>query len=233
MAQREPDAWNEIVRTAAAVRAEPASAGNSVHATLRRPRFSRVVVGSSFIGAVLAVCAFSLLESATPVVADYGADATLFSLTNQDRASNGVRSLSFSGTLQNIGEGAPYGCGGMTVDGRSVDMIRRGYFSHVIEGCGVYVFSMMQAYGVRYLSAGENIGWVDNETSGGSAASYINGQFMNSPEHRDNILNGNYTAMGAGSAYASSWTCGSCGGTFRPTRGTSDRSRVSCAWWRR
>ena len=70
----------------------------------------------------------------------------------------------------------------------------------------------MQAHGVRYQSAGENIGWVDNEPDGGSAASYINGQFMNSPDHRANILNGNYNTMGAGSAFSSSWACGGCGG---------------------
>src|SRR5205807_7985774 len=150
---------------------------------------------------------------AAPIASNSRHDSTLFSLTNQDHSSNGVRSMSYNGTLANIGEGATYRCSGITVNGRSVDMIQRNYFSHVIAGCGQYVFSMMQAYGVRYRSAGENIGWVDNETNGGSAASYINGQFMNSPDHRSNILNGNYTSMGPGSAFSSNWSC-SCGGPY-------------------
>jgi uncharacterized protein YkwD len=128
--------------------------------------------------------------------ANGGYDSQLFSLTNQDRTSNGVHSLAFSGTLQNIGEGAPYNCRGIRVSGRSVDMIRRNYFAHPILGCGQLVFSMMQAYGVRYRSAGENIGW---EAGASSPASYINSAFMNSSDHRSNILNSSYTEMGVGS----------------------------------
>ena len=48
--------------------------------------------------------------------------------------------------------------------------------------------------------------WISN---GGQAASYINGQFMNSPDHRSNILNGNYTDLGVGSAVSApgvNWT---------------------------
>src|SRR5438105_2080579 len=213
MSERErTDAWAEIVRTAGAVRVAAVTEMESPG----EPRWRvwlRPLVLSAVAAAAGAICFTSLVRSAAPVAADGGADSTLFSLTNQDRSSNGVHSLSFNGTLQNIGEGASYHCGGITVSGRSVDMIQRHYFSHVIAGCGQSVFSMMQAYGVHYRSAGENIGWVDNETNGGSAASYINGQFMNSPDHRSNILNGNYTSMGAGSAFSSNWSC-SCGGPY-------------------
>jgi hypothetical protein len=78
-------------------------------------------------------------------------------------------------------------------------MIQRNYFAHPILGCGQLVFSMMQAFGVHYRSAGENIGWVSGGLSPSGAASYINGAFMNSSEHRANILDRNYTEMGAGS----------------------------------
>jgi hypothetical protein len=107
-----------------------------------------------------------------------------------------VHSLVFSGTLENIGEGASYDCRGVEVHGRSDDMIQRNYFAHPILGCGEYVFSMMQAYGVHYSSAGENIGW---EAGSGSPASYINSAFMASPDHRANILDSHYTEMGVGS----------------------------------
>ena len=213
MSDREhTDAWAALVRTAGAVRVASVTEVETGDEPRWRLWFRPLVV-SAIAAAAVAICFTALVRSAAPVAADGGADSTLFSLTNQDRSSNGVRSLSFNGTLQSIGEGASYRCGGITVYGRSVDMIQRHYFSHVIAGCGQYVFSMMQAYGVHYRSAGENIGWVDNETNGGSAASYINGQFMNSPDHRSNILNGNYTSMGAGSAFSSNWSC-SCGGPY-------------------
>ena len=57
---------------------------------------------------------------------------------------------------------------------------------------------MMQAFGIRYQSAGENIGW-NTYGDAGTAASQINSAFMNSPDHRSNILNGNFTALGIGS----------------------------------
>ena len=151
---------------------------------------------------VLAACALAALHLAgtTHVVdANGSANSTLFSLTNSDRTSNGVHAVTFSGTLEAIGENARYNCDGITVDGRSYDMIHRNYFAHPILGCGQYVFSMMQAFGIHYKSAGENIGWVDGNLSTGSAASYINGAFMNSPEHRSNILDSRYTEMGVGS----------------------------------
>ena len=108
-----------------------------------------------------------------------------------------------------IGEDARYNCSGTTVDGRSYDMIHRNYFAHPILGCGQYVFSMMQAFGIHYKSAGENIGWVSGNLSTGAAASYINGAFMNSADHRSNILDSRYTEMGVGSDESASgvvWT---------------------------
>jgi hypothetical protein len=138
--------------------------------------------------------------------ANGGYDYQLFSLTNQDRTGNGVHSLVFSGTLQNIGEAAPYNCNGIHISGRSKDMITRNYFAHPILGCGQYVFSMMQAYGVHYRSAAENIGFNAYDPN---PVADINGAFMASRDHRPNILNPNYTEMGVGSyatAAGATWT---------------------------
>jgi uncharacterized protein YkwD len=149
--------------------------------------------------AIVTAAGLAVLHLAgTPGVASAngGEDSQLFSLTNGDRASNGVHSLVFSGTLENIGEGASYNCNGIHVNGRSDDMIQRNYFAHPILGCGQLVFSMMQAYGVRYRSAGENIGWLAGYSN---PAGQINSEFMASPEHQANILNPNYTEMGVGS----------------------------------
>ena len=125
----------------------------------RRRRAIRPLAMTGGLAVACGLAALHLAGTTGTAIANGGHDSQLFSLTNQDRTSNGVHSLSFSGTLQNIGEGAPYNCNGIQVHGRSVDMIRRNYFAHPILGCGQYVFSMMQAFGVHYRSAGENIGW--------------------------------------------------------------------------
>jgi uncharacterized protein YkwD len=143
-----------------------------------------------------------------PAAADGTADSDLFSLTNQDRTSNGVAALADDPTLDSIGEAAPYsGCAGAgTIDGRAQDMINRDYFAHEIPPCNQYVFSMMSAFGVDYQSAGENVGWVDNEGSADAAAQWINQSFMQSPDHEKNILDPSYTDLGIGSATSQSWT---------------------------
>jgi uncharacterized protein YkwD len=193
-----PSVWDQLLRTAAAVRAEPVGAV----APARRRNLAIAVRRVATAATVLAACTLAVLHLAgttSLVSANGGADSTLFSLTNSDRTSNGVHSLTFSGTLQAIGESARYSCNGITVSGRSYDMIRRNYFAHPILGCGQLVFSMMQAFGVHYRSAGENIGWVNGSLSGGSAANWINGSFMRSSDHRSNILDARYTEMGVGS----------------------------------
>ncbi|MGA7989129.1 MAG: CAP domain-containing protein [Candidatus Dormiibacterota bacterium] len=193
-----PSAWDELLRTADAVRVEPAL----MVEPRRDPRLARALRPVLMSAGVLAACALAALHLAgTTDVADANssADSSLFSLTNSDRTSNGVHAVTFNGTLEAIGENARYNCAGVLVNGRSYDMIHRNYFAHPILGCGRYVFSMMQAFGIHYQSAGENIGWVNGNLSTGAAASYINGAFMNSADHRSNILNSRYTEMGVGS----------------------------------
>jgi uncharacterized protein YkwD len=202
--------WDELSRTAALVRAghDPAASPG------RSWRRLATITASLAVLTGLGVAALHAAGTATVAHADATADADLFSLLNQDRTSNGVRSLNHNGTLGAIGEGARYnGCPGLAVNGRAVDMIQRNYFAHPILGCGQLVFSMMGAFGVRYLSAGENIGW-NTYGDAASAASAINGSFMASPEHRSNILNGNYTDLGIGSdnSGAAAWTGG--GGSY-------------------
>ncbi|MGH7667818.1 MAG: CAP domain-containing protein [Candidatus Dormibacteria bacterium] len=127
-------------------------------------------------------------------------DGELFSLTNQDRSSNGLGALADNGTLSAIGQSAYYGGCSRPIDGRSEDMLNNNYFSHVIPGCsadGGYVWPIMTAYGVHWSSAGENIGWNSGYSD---PAANINVQFMDSPPHRANIL-GAYNQLGTGSWY--------------------------------
>ncbi|MFI5287371.1 MAG: CAP domain-containing protein [Candidatus Dormibacteria bacterium] len=189
-----PSPWEELLRTASAVRATPSPTIGRSRGGL--PRAIRPIAMTAGLLAAAGLAVLHLAGTSGVASANGSLDSQLFSLTNQDRTSNGVRSLTFSGTLQNIGEGAPYNCRGVQVYGRSDDMIRRNYFAHPILGCGEYVFSMMQAFGIHYQSAGENIGW---ESGSGSPASYINSAFMGSSDHRSNILDGSYTEMGVGS----------------------------------
>jgi len=89
------------------------------------------------------------------------AEQQLFTLINQDRAQNGLAPLIQNPTLFNIARGGPHQVcgGGQTYNGRAEDMIQRGYFSHQIPSCNLYVWPILDSYAVQYSSAGENIAW--------------------------------------------------------------------------
>src|SRR5438309_3657736 len=88
-------------------------------------------------------------------------------------------------------------------------MVQRNYFSHVIPGCGGQnVFNVMQSAGVPFRSAGENIGWLSGASDPAAAAATLHRMFMNSPDHRANILNPSYAHVAIGSATAASWSGG-------------------------
>jgi uncharacterized protein YkwD len=122
--------------------------------------------------------------AAPPVSSVGGAAGVEFSLVNQDRAANGVAALRFSGALARV---AQY---------RAQDMLNRGYFSHYDPATGQLAFSaLLRLWGIPYTTAGENIAWSTNPSMAG-----INTMFMNSPEHRANILNSAYHQVGIGVA---------------------------------
>lgn len=201
--ERFEDRYARLLATVAAVHAlADAEDAQAAQGARRRAAALRA---SAALGAVsMTVAAASLRSAPLVVAAEGGADAGMFAAINQDRASNGVGPLAHNATLQTVGEAWPYHCGGLTIHGRAYDMIERNYFAHVIPGCGQYVFSMMTAAGVGYRSAGENIGWASGFGSAGAAVGYMNTALMNSPDHRANILNPNYTSVGVGS----DWTAG-------------------------
>jgi len=78
---------------------------------------------------------------------------------------------------------------------RSRDMVERGYFSHAIPDVG-NVFRRLDADGYCYELAGENIGWDTDADEAAPAA--IHEMFMASPEHRENILEARWDAIGVG-----------------------------------
>ena len=122
--------------------------------------------------------------AAPPVSTIGGAAGIELSLVNQDRATNGVPALRFGGALARV---AQY---------RAQDMLNRGYFSHYDPATGQLAFAaLMHLWGIPYTTAGENIAWSTNPSM-----AEINTMFMNSPDHRANILKGAYHQVGIGVA---------------------------------
>src|SRR5438105_996529 len=119
-----------------------------------------------------------------PVAGVGGAAGIEFSLVNQDRAANGVAPLAYSGALARV---AQY---------RAQDMLNRNYFSHYDPATGQLAFvQLLHLWGIPYSTAGENIAWSTNPSMAG-----INTMFMNSPDHRANILKAAYHRVGLGVA---------------------------------
>jgi len=111
-------------------------------------------------------------------------EAQLVRLTNQARASAGLRALKVDSKLTAIARG------------RSKDMIVRNYFSHTILGTSYNVFHVLDTKGYCYHIAGENIGW--NNYPDDVATSTVQRQFMDSAGHRANILGKAWDVIGVG-----------------------------------
>jgi uncharacterized protein YkwD len=111
-------------------------------------------------------------------------EAQLVRLTNQARASAGLRALKVDSKLTAIARW------------RSKDMIVRDYFSHTILGTSYNVFHVLDMKGYCYHIAGENIGW--NNYPDDVATATVQRQFMDSAGHRANILGKAWDVIGVG-----------------------------------
>ena len=140
---------------------------------------SLMVVGWGF--AIPAAQVVRAWDAGTFSAAD---ESLLFSLTNQARAAAGLAPLHNDSQLHSLAEW------------RAQDMSVRDYFSHQIPPQGYLVFHYMDQRGIQYVLAGENIGWDD--ASDDQATTMIQQMFMNSPEHRSNILGALWDSMGVG-----------------------------------
>ncbi|HEY2704701.1 MAG TPA: CAP domain-containing protein [Candidatus Dormibacteraeota bacterium] len=199
--------WAELSRSGRAVRALPAGDDPDTDAGEAAPHH-RVVAASLAAATGLGSAALGVASGAPlPVQASSATlDSNLLALTNQDRTSNGVGALQWNSTLGSIADNRPYNCNGVIVNGRALDMIQRNYFDHPILGCGQMADRMVTAAGVSWTAWGENIEWQSGGGDPASAAAALNTGFMNSPPHRANILNGNYTQMGIGSELGNGWS---------------------------
>lgn len=106
-------------------------------------------------------------------------EAQVVELVNKERAAQGLPALKFNAELSKVAEA------------KAADLRDKNYFSHTSPTYGS-PFDMMKSFGIRYTAAGENIakGYM-NPTS------VMNG-WMNSPGHKANILNSNFTEIGVG-----------------------------------
>jgi uncharacterized protein YkwD len=107
-------------------------------------------------------------------------------LVNQERHAAGLPALAESAALDRI------------ATARGQDMAANGYFAHYRPGDPTLaVVELLRTNAVAYSWAGENIIWESGQPAG-SLATYFNTWWMNSPEHRANILGPHYGHIGVG-----------------------------------
>ena len=103
-------------------------------------------------------------------------------LTNAERAKAGLKPLTLNPQLA------------QAADGHSDSMAADDFFSHT-GADGSSVGDRIQETGYQYSRAGENI------AAGQRTAEEVVQGWMNSPGHRANILNADYTEIGIGYEY--------------------------------
>lgn len=116
------------------------------------------------------------------------AHAAILCLVNQQRAGHGLGGVQENPALDHASQRHTH------------DMVDHGYFAHVSPDAGDLVARLRS---IGYItpsetwSVGENIAYGDGTLSTPAA---IVGGWMQSPEHRANILNGAFSEMGVGVA---------------------------------
>ena len=144
-------------------------------------------LGGAAVGAfgVLIVCVFALsglqqLLLRSPNVAAV-VSAILVDLANGDRAASSVGTLTVNPVLV------------AAAQAKANDMAEKGYFAHISPD-GVEPWHWFKQAGYKFTYAGENLA-IDFSDSG-----EVNTAWMNSPTHRENLLNPNYTEIGIATA---------------------------------
>lgn len=100
-------------------------------------------------------------------------------LTNAERAKEGLKPLEIHSPLMEVAQA------------KSEDMAKNNYFSHTSPTYGS-PFDQIKSAGISYRSAGENI------AQGQRTPQQVVQAWMESPGHRQNIMNANYTHIGVG-----------------------------------
>lgn len=117
-----------------------------------------------------------------PRVLGYAANISpeeVIRLTNAERVNNGLAPLSTNSTLS------------QAALAKGNDMLSKGYWAHFAPD-GTSPWGFFLSFGYKYKYAGENL--ARDFADAGTAVS----AWMNSPSHRENILNPNYKDIGIG-----------------------------------
>jgi len=129
---------------------------------------------------------FQLVLSITPIkfpkVLGYAANISpseVIRLTNVQREANGLSDVTENSTLDSA------------AIAKGNDMLAKGYWAHFAPD-GTSPWSFFLKFGYRYKYAGENLARDFQDAPGAVAA------WMNSPSHKENILNPNYREIGIG-----------------------------------
>jgi uncharacterized protein YkwD len=119
----------------------------------------------------------STVTCQSPLQGDSWQDQVL-QLTNQERARNGVGGVVWNAGLAS--EAANYAC----------ELINGHYFAHVNPQSGESLAQRAQQVDYVYWVIGENL------AAGQPDPASVVAAWMNSPEHRDNVLNPAFTELG-------------------------------------
>jgi uncharacterized protein YkwD len=120
----------------------------------------------------------ALPYQATDLIVDPAAETQMLALVNAVRAKAGVGPLVMDATLQKAARA------------HSTDMWQRQYFAH-IDPDGHDPFDRMRAVGATFTTAGENLALARNTERAHEG-------LMNSPGHKRNILDPDFTKVGIG-----------------------------------
>jgi len=143
---------------------------------------------------VLFLTAFSIhtpaaANNSTKRVLSYAtsiSQSALLSETNSERTSNGVAGLNLNSLLNNAAQT------------KANDMVTRDYWSHITPD-GNQPWHFIVGAGYQYTAAGENLAY-----GFGTSADTVTG-WMNSPPHRENLLNSAFTDVGFGFANSTNY----------------------------
>ncbi len=114
-----------------------------------------------------------------PVEGDFWR-AEILRLVNQERLANGLDPLTLSQTLENLA--TEYAC----------ELIHYDYFGHVNGVTGSTLTERAKSFGYDYWIIGENL------AAGQRSPVQAVSDWLNSPCHRENILNPAFTELGVG-----------------------------------
>lgn len=147
---------------------------------------AKILHSESLITIAALLISFQLLLNFTgkafPSVLGYASNISpseVIRLTNQQRAANGLLPLTENSTLS------------QAAIAKGNDMFAKGYWAHFAPD-GTSPWSFFLSFGYKYRYAGENLARDFSDSSSVVTA------WMNSPSHKENIINPNYKEIGVG-----------------------------------